>query len=73
MILPRRPTPTAHDFAVLARTAGTYDLLKAITMRDNPPLIEGFAGAYYPVWFLGVLNYALADLIERMAGPEPPA
>jgi hypothetical protein len=70
VILPQKPPPSARAFAVLARSAGMYDMVKAVSMRDQVLHIEGFDGAHYLVWFLGVLNYRLADLIESMAEPE---
>lgn len=61
---------TARKFIDVCRSGGAYNMLRALHMRENPPTLAGFAGAYYPVWFLGLLNYQLADLIERLAGPE---
>jgi hypothetical protein len=72
-MLPQKLPPSAETFVGLARSAGAYDFVKAIGMRDNPVTLSGFAGAYYLVWFLGVLNYGLADFVESMAEQETSA
>jgi hypothetical protein len=73
VILPQKPPPSAEAFVGLARSAGAYEFIKALGLRDNTFVPTTLAGVHYLAWLAGVLNYALADFVESMAEQETPA